>query len=156
MVSEYLGQHGIGVKIAPDGKRGIDALRGGRFDVVLLDVMLPEWDGFETWRRIRATPGLAGLPIIMLTARSWDTVPRGGGGEERRRGAGVGVPRTAVPSTGPLYRLCSACEGWCSAASISLPISAPTSLGSRSSEAGRASSRRQRPPALRPSTCRTS
>jgi DNA-binding response OmpR family regulator len=73
MVSEYLGQHGIGVKIAPDGKRGIDALRGGRFDVVLLDVMLPEWDGFETCRRIRATPGVAGLPIIMLTARGGET-----------------------------------------------------------------------------------
>ena len=73
MVGEYLGQHGIDVKVAGDGKRGIAALRGGRFDVVLLDVMLPGWDGFETCRRIRAEPDIAGLPILMLTARGDDT-----------------------------------------------------------------------------------
>ncbi len=73
MVSEYLGRHGTDVKVVPDGKRGIAALRGEPFDIVLLDVMLPEWDGFEICRHIRATPEIAGLPIIMLTARADET-----------------------------------------------------------------------------------
>src|SRR5262245_46639209 len=37
-------------------------------DVILLDVMMPEMDGFETCRRIRATPGLAEVSVILLTA----------------------------------------------------------------------------------------
>jgi two-component system OmpR family response regulator len=72
LVSEYLGRHEIDVTVARDGERGLAALRAGRFDAVLLDVMLPGADGFEVCRRLRATPGLAGLPVLMLTARGED------------------------------------------------------------------------------------
>jgi DNA-binding response OmpR family regulator len=48
------------------------ALRRGRFDVVLLDVMLPGLDGLEVCRRIRATPEWSALPVLMLTARGED------------------------------------------------------------------------------------
>ncbi len=72
LMTEYLGKHGIDVTVAGDGKRGLAALRGGRFDVVLLDVMLPDVDGFETCRRIRSAPELAAIPVLMLTARGDD------------------------------------------------------------------------------------
>lgn len=72
LVAEYLGKHEIDVAVAGDGERGLAALRAGRFDVVLLDVMLPGMDGFEVCRRIRALPDLAATPVIMLTARGDD------------------------------------------------------------------------------------
>jgi two-component system, OmpR family, phosphate regulon response regulator OmpR len=72
LVTEYLGRHEIAVTVAADGERGLSALRRGRFDVVLLDVMLPGTDGFEVCRRLRATPEIAALPVIMLTARGDD------------------------------------------------------------------------------------
>jgi DNA-binding response OmpR family regulator len=72
MVAEYLGQHELEVTVVPDGERGLGALRRGRFDVVLLDVMLPGVDGLEVCRRIRAAPEWSTLPIIMLTARGED------------------------------------------------------------------------------------
>jgi two-component system phosphate regulon response regulator OmpR len=72
LVTEYLGKHEVDVTVVGDGRRGLAALRGGRFDVVLLDVMLPGLDGFEVCRRIRATPEVAAVPVIMLTARGED------------------------------------------------------------------------------------
>ena len=56
MVAENLAQHEFDVTVAGDGERGLAALRRGRFDVVLLDVMLPGVDGLEVCRRIRAAP----------------------------------------------------------------------------------------------------
>jgi two-component system phosphate regulon response regulator OmpR len=72
MVAEYLGRHEVDVTVVPDGERGLAALRRGRFDVVLLDVMLPGIDGLEVCRRIRAAPEWRALPILMLTARGED------------------------------------------------------------------------------------
>ncbi|TMQ21542.1 MAG: response regulator transcription factor [Candidatus Rokuibacteriota bacterium] len=72
MVAEYLGRHEVDVTVVADGERGLAALRRGRFDVVLLDVMLPGIDGLEVCRRIRATPEWRALPVLMLTARGED------------------------------------------------------------------------------------
>jgi two-component system phosphate regulon response regulator OmpR len=72
MVTEYLGRHEVEVTVAADGERGLAALARRRFDVVLLDVMLPGIDGFEVCRRLRATAPSATVPIIMLTARGED------------------------------------------------------------------------------------
>ena len=55
------------VTVAPDGYAGLDALDRETVDVVLLDVMMPGIDGFETARRMRAR---SQVPIVMLTARS--------------------------------------------------------------------------------------
>jgi two-component system phosphate regulon response regulator OmpR len=72
MVAEYLGRHEIDVTVVGDGERGLAALRRGRFDVVLLDVMLPGIDGLEVCRRVRSAPEWAALPVLMLTARGED------------------------------------------------------------------------------------
>ncbi|MBR6675823.1 MAG: response regulator transcription factor [Clostridia bacterium] len=51
--------------ICEDGLLAVDAVKSGRYDLVLLDVMLPGLDGFEVMERIKAT----GVPVIFLTAR---------------------------------------------------------------------------------------
>jgi putative two-component system response regulator len=53
--------------MAENGERGLE-LAATKPDLVLLDVMMPEMDGFEVCRRIRENPALAELPIIMITA----------------------------------------------------------------------------------------
>jgi CheY-like chemotaxis protein len=63
--------HGMEVASAESGREGIELLaRLPRFDVVLMDIMMPEMDGYETIRRIRAEARFADLPIIALTAKA--------------------------------------------------------------------------------------
>ncbi|RZL57883.1 MAG: response regulator transcription factor [Variovorax sp.] len=70
MVSEYLTQSGFGVAHASDGISGIELLQQNAPDLVVLDLMLPDIDGLEVCRRIRALPGaLAKVSILMLTAK---------------------------------------------------------------------------------------
>ncbi|MEY4099206.1 MAG: hypothetical protein RL300_377 [Pseudomonadota bacterium] len=70
MVSEYLAQSGYQVTHAGDGQSGLAALQAQASDLVILDLMLPDMDGLEICRRIRALPGALGqTPILMLTAK---------------------------------------------------------------------------------------
>jgi DNA-binding response OmpR family regulator len=64
-----LRRQGHAVHTAESGELGLDALPARHPDIVVLDLMLPGIDGFETCRRMRAT---SEIPIIMLTARSDD------------------------------------------------------------------------------------
>ena len=66
MVSDYLTAAGFVVERRFTGREGLAALDGASFDAVILDVMLPDIDGFEVCRTIRAR---AETPILMLTAR---------------------------------------------------------------------------------------
>ena len=70
MVSSYLGSRGYEVETRVDATTGLAAARTGRYDAVLLDVMLPDADGFDVCRTLRAE---SGVPILMLTARGEDT-----------------------------------------------------------------------------------
>jgi len=70
MVSEYLAQSGFGVRHAADGHSGLTQLQEHAPDLVILDLMLPDIDGLEVCRRIRALPGaLAKVSVLMLTAK---------------------------------------------------------------------------------------
>jgi len=70
MVCEYLGQSGYTVAHAGDAKSGLQTLQDKPPHLVILDLMLPDMDGLEVCRRIRALPGaLASTPVLMLTAK---------------------------------------------------------------------------------------
>jgi DNA-binding response OmpR family regulator len=66
MVAEYLGEAGVRVSIADHGRAGLQRLAGEAFDALVLDLMLPDMDGLEVCRQLRAT---SDLPVLMLTAR---------------------------------------------------------------------------------------
>lgn len=70
MVCEYLTQSGFAVAHAGDGASGLAQLQERQPDLVILDLMLPDTDGLDVCRRIRALPGpLAKVPVLMLTAK---------------------------------------------------------------------------------------
>jgi DNA-binding response OmpR family regulator len=70
LLQEYLGDNGISTEHAPDGNRGLEQLKRGPFDAVLLDVMMPGPSGLEVLQRIRR---LVEVPVIMLTAKGDET-----------------------------------------------------------------------------------
>ncbi len=70
MLSRRLERKGFTVSIAVDGRQGIDMARAEVFDLVLMDMSLPEIDGWETTRLMRAAPETATVPIIALTAHA--------------------------------------------------------------------------------------
>src|SRR5215475_11272270 len=55
---------------APGGREAIGIVGTQPFDCVILDIMMPDVDGYEVLRHIRATPETAGLPVIFLTAKA--------------------------------------------------------------------------------------
>ncbi len=65
----YLEKAGYGVLIAYDGETALHMIRSDRPDLVVLDIMLPDRDGWEITRIVRADEALAAIPIVMLTAR---------------------------------------------------------------------------------------
>ncbi len=73
LVRAYLEQAGYQVFVAYDGEMALHIIRAERPDLVVLDLMLPGRDGWDITRIVRADPTLAGIPIIMLTARVEDT-----------------------------------------------------------------------------------
>jgi CheY-like chemotaxis protein len=70
-LTSVLENHGMRVTFAQDGRAAMDLLeKNPGLDVVLLDVMMPEMDGYQTMRAIRADPRWASLPVISITARA--------------------------------------------------------------------------------------
>jgi len=69
LLGEFLEREGFAVEFAHDGPAGLEKAVSGAADLVVLDVMLPGWDGFEILRRLRPR---SPVPVIMLTARGED------------------------------------------------------------------------------------
>ena len=74
---------GFEVEVARDGAEALEALGRTPPDLMLLDVMMPEFDGYEVCARIREDPAWAGTKIVMLTARGREG--------ERERGLDLGA-----------------------------------------------------------------
>jgi DNA-binding response OmpR family regulator len=68
-VQFLMSREGFDVSCARDGEEALDAIRGQRPDLVVLDVMMPKRNGFEVCEAVRADPELAGVRILMLTAK---------------------------------------------------------------------------------------
>ena len=67
---ETLSKAGYRVRVASDGESALEQLQYSPPDLVLLDVMMPGMDGFETCRRLRKLPNLEQLPVVFMTALS--------------------------------------------------------------------------------------
>jgi CheY-like chemotaxis protein len=70
-LSTVLEQHGLEVFHAENGRTGIEMLlKTPAIDGVLMDIMMPEMDGYETMRAIRQIPELGSIPIVAVTAKA--------------------------------------------------------------------------------------
>ncbi|HZE09649.1 MAG TPA: response regulator, partial [Gemmatimonadaceae bacterium] len=70
-LTSMLEDHGMTVRFAENGKQALEQLRKDpNVDAVLMDVMMPEMDGYETTKTIRAMDQFRTLPIIALTAKA--------------------------------------------------------------------------------------
>lgn len=78
-----LRREGFEVLVAVDGEEALAKARAERPDLVLLDVMMPRMNGFDVCQALRADPGLAGMRVLMLTAKGRDT--------EVSKGLGLGA-----------------------------------------------------------------
>lgn len=76
-------REGHRVLVARDGVQALDTIRRERPDLVLLDVMMPGRSGFEVCQAVRADEALAGIKILLLTAKGRDT--------DLAQGLGVGA-----------------------------------------------------------------
>jgi two-component system OmpR family response regulator len=70
LVARFLGENGLRTTVAADAREAEAALGGGRFDLIVLDLMLPGEDGLSFAQRLRRT---SAIPILMLTARGDET-----------------------------------------------------------------------------------
>ncbi len=67
--SILLSSKGYNVTGVMDGKSALEEVMAHRPDLVILDIMLPEIDGFEVCRRIKENPATSTIPVVMLTAK---------------------------------------------------------------------------------------
>ncbi|GBE30462.1 MAG TPA: response regulator [Bacteroidetes bacterium] len=72
LLSRILKWAGAEVDLAINGRNALEKIAAASYDVIVLDVMMPGWDGHETLKRIRATSGNSQTPILMLSGQAQD------------------------------------------------------------------------------------
>jgi CheY-like chemotaxis protein len=92
-IQELLTPLGFSVTRASNGADALQKAASQQFDIVILDVIMPEMDGFEICRKMRQLPAYHEMPILMLTAKS--------GEEDKQRGMEAGanlyLPKPIAP-----------------------------------------------------------
>ncbi len=68
IVQGQLEKEGYDVDLAYNGVEGLEKIRSNPPDAVVLDVMMPEMDGYEVCKELKADEGTAGIPVVLLTA----------------------------------------------------------------------------------------
>jgi CheY-like chemotaxis protein len=82
-IQELLTPLGFSVTAVPGGQEALEAVSSDRFDLLILDVSMPEITGFEVCQRVRQMESYTETPVLMLTARS--------GEEDKQRGMEAGA-----------------------------------------------------------------
>jgi DNA-binding response OmpR family regulator len=68
----HLTRLGYEVTEAEDGQKAIEKIGGGKFDLIICDVMMPNKNGWEVIKEVKSNPELNEIPIILLTAKNDD------------------------------------------------------------------------------------
>ncbi len=68
LLSRYLARLGHSVQAAPDGRRALEMIDTGAFDLMLLDIMMPELNGYQVLQHLKDSPNWRDLPVIMISA----------------------------------------------------------------------------------------
>ena len=72
LIEVNLAQRGYEIEQAADGIEALEKISDDKFDLIILDVMMPRKDGFETLKEIINNPETMEIPVIMLTAKAQD------------------------------------------------------------------------------------
>lgn len=70
VVGNFLKEKGYKIALATDGSSALKILENNKIDLILLDIMMPEMDGFEVCRNLKSNPDTQDIPVIFLTART--------------------------------------------------------------------------------------
>jgi CheY-like chemotaxis protein len=104
-LSSILEPLGVKLEIARNGREALERLQALTPDLVLMDIMMPEMDGLEAMRRIRAEPRFKDLPILALTAKAMS--------DDRDRCLAAGA-NDYIAKPIDVDKLVSLCRVWCS------------------------------------------